>query len=316
MSLEPNRNLIVTVAKPIDRSEEQATVKSTFLIMTFACAIISIVPPVRIVGSLLGRGLALMSRTFDLGYESNKRTFTNWEKALEISKLGAIALGFIAVAVASPILIVASLAADAGMQAIELVKALYKGDKTKALMHLGLLAIDTLIITAIAAASWKLMIAAAAVSAAVLIILAAKLAYSAKNEREFVDSMCYLGLAALGITSAVQVAEITKQVPVKEHYTVTNTRNHCAKFHDTTGKTYYVPVGKSAQFFDRPGYYWNGGQFTSKSDYVEYGTVVLQRSLPVEDFANLAVGTHLINLDEPTKAPTNPLTERLLGDNT
>lgn len=333
MSALPNITETQSLPKPIFGVETQAKVQTGLLVMTVGCAALALVPPFRIVGSLVGRSLAFLSRSIQIDSEFSKQKLNNWKKAFEVSKLGVIVLGIVAVAAVSPVLVLASLVADAGMQAIELVKALYKGDKTKALMHLGLLAIDTLVIIAIAAASWKLMVAAAAVSAFVLVALAAKLAYSAKSKREFIDTMCYLGLAALGITSAVQVqvAEVTKQVPVKAHFTVKNSKDsfmyvYCQK-KDKWGEVQFVNPVKSqnTQHFyldidntcdgkavlieewlinDR---FNEPLQFYVKADAFTYNTVVVRPSLNPIVFPTLPVGTHVINSSAVTQTPTNTL---------
>lgn len=284
-----------SLPKPLIGVETQAKTQTGLLVMTVGCAVLALIPPFRVVGSLLGRSIAFLSRSLHFGCEASRQHLTNWEKALEVGKLAVIVLGFIAVAAVSPVLVIASLVADAGLQAIELVKALHKGDYKKAFIHLGLLATDTLVITAIAAASWKLMVAAAAVSAFVLLTMA----FMVPQDETALSTVCYIMLAGVGAFSGVLTAEHSRQRISDAHFRIKNEgkkdivveRNTVIRPGQTKEFTY--DGTDTLEIFDKS----TGHETYVHAYQVNYSTEVTMPSLNPLAFPTLPVGTHVTNPD-------------------
>lgn len=205
--------IVVTNSKPSSLPEPSITrrqIKSGLLKIAAVFAVFSIIPPLRFACGLASRSIAVLATTVDCVKQDEK----TWHARLtNFAKLSAVALGLAGLAACSPAVILASLVADLGVQIFEMGKALYHGKKMKALIHFQFVVINTLLIGAIAASSWPLVIAAATTSAAALFILGAIMFYKAKEteftHREKSDSqvketLCYLALSLVGIGSIFQ----------------------------------------------------------------------------------------------------------------
>lgn len=168
--------------------------------MTALCAIITAIPPLRLGGSLAMRSVSFLSVAISKTPEGKEGPI------VKAAKLGIVALGVVAIVAALPMLAVASIAADMGLQIFEGAKALYKGDYAKAAMHATILVIDTLALAGLIVGSWKLMVAAAAVSAFAMFVLA----IIANSNGHGDQSLAYLVLMGANVATAFTISEMTR----------------------------------------------------------------------------------------------------------
>jgi hypothetical protein len=196
-----------------DRFKNKVMQKS-LLVLTVACAALSLIPPLRVAGSLALRGVALLSSILNSKY--------NWEQSDLISritgcfKIALVSLGIVALAAASPILLVATLAADIGVQSIEMMRCLQKGEYSKALTYFGVIVIDTLALGSIVTGSWQVMAVAVSVSATAMLALAFGTWFNAKEDSDKIDIVCYIALHIIVLASFATIDELKpKEVQTK-----------------------------------------------------------------------------------------------------
>jgi hypothetical protein len=180
-------------------------------VASVACGIIAAIPPLRLVGSLMMRSVALISSS--LGYA---QCGPEESRLTKIAKIAIVALGLIALMASTPILLIVSLAADIGLQAIELVKAAMNKEMFKVFAHVSVIVINTLVLAAIATGLWEVMVVATAVGALAMLLFALKAAVEAEGLKGLpgklasVDVMCYFALSALGVATAYSIAELSR----------------------------------------------------------------------------------------------------------
>jgi len=183
--------------------------KGLLVLATIAAATISLVPHLRGVGSLAARSIALVSTSLNC-IDGTKQSETT---GLKCAKVGQTALGLIGVATSLPCLISASLAAHAAYTTFEMSKDIRNGECNNAAIKFTAIVIDCLTLSAIATASWQLMLAAVVVNAIAMAGFAAYSFYSAKSGGDILEALCYTILAGLSIATAVSVtklADVTK----------------------------------------------------------------------------------------------------------
>ena len=127
-------------------------------------------------------------------------------RVLAISKTVLVVLGLLAIATATPLLLVGSLAADAALRVVEIGRAIRDKNGMKALIQFCVLASDVFALAAILTGSWPLMVAAAGICVIAMLVIAG-LAY--KKGYSF-EAVCFIALAALGITGMVRIEEAAK----------------------------------------------------------------------------------------------------------
>lgn len=192
------------------------------LVASAGLAIASVIPASRLIGSVMLRSIAFLSSSA-ICADSWKKMDT-YNRTLNICRIGIVALGIIGVASAKPALYVASLAAEVGLQAFEVGKALYDRDAERALTHFAVLTIDSLMLAAVVSGAWQVMVTAAAVNACAMLLFAYK-ALDKKDNNSFIDACVYLALAATSITSSVLAARIVTRPAYSGHYEVKNDRH-------------------------------------------------------------------------------------------
>lgn len=202
-----------------------ATLPRSLLLITTCLAALSLIPPFRTIGSFALRSVALVS--------SGEICHSQWSqentlgRIAKCAKVAAVTAGLIGIVASSPVIIVASLVADIGIQAMEVTNALSKREYTKALIHVTTLTTDTLIIAAMATGASSLLVTAAVVSAVAMTILAAKTVVRAielGQSPDILEAICYSVLAALSVASAMTAAsKINVTVPSeRRHYVIEN----------------------------------------------------------------------------------------------
>lgn len=189
------------------------------LIVSTACAILSLIPPLRLAGALALRGTALLSSGVN-GMDSWK-TEGILGRITQISQVALIILGIIAVATASPVLILASIAADLALQIFEMGRCLNQKEYSKALCHLGIVVIDTLLLAGLIVGSWELMVAALSVQATAMLVFmcaAGAMALENKDNSLLLEATCFAILAGVGVTGALTTAEMRSLTPKNPHF--------------------------------------------------------------------------------------------------
>lgn len=192
---------LVNASTPQWSIEKKRTAAQKALLgMTAVCAILASIPPLRLGASLAMRSVSLLSVGISKTPEGQEGPF------VKAAKLATVALGIVALAASMPMLMIASLAADIGLQIIEGARAIYQGDFAKAAMHATILVIDTLALAGLIVGSWQLMIAAASVSAAAMLVLA-----SVAGASGHVDEMfAYWALMGANIATTFTIGESTR----------------------------------------------------------------------------------------------------------
>ncbi len=198
-------------APPIEESLERkkyphAGLHRLFLVATTGLAIACLVPGARQVSSLALRSVAFFS--------SSAMCADSWDqvgvvgKILSVARIGVVTLGLAGAALAKPVLYIAALASEVGLQALEVGKALYDHDLERGLKHLGVLAIDTLMLAGIVTGGAPLVEVASWISMLALIAIGSVAFASAEVNRDpwaIVDGCCYAILGFSGMFSFVNV---------------------------------------------------------------------------------------------------------------
>lgn len=216
-----------------------ATVQRGLLVLTTACAALSLIPPLRLAGSLALRSVALLSSGANCAQVLQQKD--KMSLATHSGKVALVALGLIGVLAASPVLIGASMVANLGLNLFEMGRAVAEGKTERALCQLGAVLIDTLAVGAFVTGSWGVMATAGVVSGFVMMILAVKVV--AQHEQpelgNFVDFFCYCTFSLVGIVTPLFLASSPatyKHIPLKYHYLHRNPAPGTALYSDNTGR--------------------------------------------------------------------------------
>lgn len=175
-------------------------------VCSVVCGILSLIPPLRVAGNLALRSVSLLSSL--LYCKTSWSQASTSEKVQFVAKLAFVVSGIVAVAAASPLLVMASIAADIGIQSMNTIKALYMGDYKKAFVNASILIIDSLMLAAMVTGSWPLITAALSVTALMMTVMTVISAKNATTKQEVLHAVFYGLAAALSIAGAVSISEI------------------------------------------------------------------------------------------------------------
>ncbi len=109
------------------------TAQRILLVATVVFGHLSFFPSLRVIGALGIRAVSLVSSSLEL--EQNKRTAEGTDKFRLYGKVAVVAAGIIGLVLSSPLIILASLAADSCLHALDVARALAQGDTKKAIIH-------------------------------------------------------------------------------------------------------------------------------------------------------------------------------------
>lgn len=316
---DQSRSSIVTIQTCPEEglNSSTRTIQRGLLGLSVACATLSLIPPLRFAGSLALRSVAFISSTTICSDRWAKDD--GMSRFLKIVKIATVGLGLAAVVAASPLLIVASLVADIGIQTFEMIKALYKGEWSKALAHASILVIDTLTLAAAVTGAWQLLVAASAVSAAAMLAIGVFVASHAKNRGDGFEAASYMALACLGVVSAISASEIRSTYKTNAYFSIKNTSkddmniysckgqitsikpDETASFHIPNNET--VPFYRSLFFGERGSavFVHNTGTdkgFRLAADHFDYQTVILKNPMDPNHFPTLPIGGTAIVADK------------------
>lgn len=207
----------------IDRSQRG------LLVLATCAAIIASIPPLRFAGSLIGRGIAVISSINNYTLRRNENRMPGikpiiyiTDHVLKAAKVGAVVAGAIGVAFSAPVLITASLVADVALQTFEFLKTLIRGEEINAGIHFAMLIVNVVMLFAVTTASWPWIVTAAVTSSLAMFAMAFLTLGSMKRDDETVDIICYFTLAALGIFNAFMIAEYRTKTIANTNFKIKN----------------------------------------------------------------------------------------------
>jgi len=192
------------------------------LVAAVGCSILSITPSFRIGAAIAMRGIALISSLASFHHINPQNQIS--VIAQNVARCAIIILGIVAIATASPLLLIVSLIMDTAMQAFLCLKALYKQDFMGVALHFGMLAINTLAVAALITGSWQLMVAAAAASALAMASIALLIAFYAQKDDlgTAIDIACYLALTITGSVAITQMLPAAATIEKRVLFKATN----------------------------------------------------------------------------------------------
>lgn len=283
-------------------------VQKGLLVVTTACAALSIIPQFRLAGSLATRSVALLTST-SLCASEGQFTIAN------CAKLGAVTLGLIGVAASSPVLIIASLTADLAIQIMNTIKAFREGNTFKGWTHIGITVVNALTLAAVASGAWQVIVTAAAVNAVVMFALSLR----AGRNGDITGNLCYAALTVLSVWGAIGAAEHSRHTATHAHFTLRNRKDHVITLYGRRDivvgqlnpgetKEIVVPVENCGRswIFGGPNS-WFGDSFIRSSptsrhgieaDSYTYDTQILHPAIPAREFPTLPMtGTAIVTQD-------------------
>lgn len=286
-----------TKADWYDKLPVMPTVQRGLLGLTAVSSIIAVIPPLRLIGAIAMRVLGLLS----LGVQSSEN-FANktWQDhALDGSKMAVAGVGLVALGLMSPVLFVAGLAADIAIELFEAGHAIKNGEIGMALLHLTVVVVDALMITAIVTGGWQFLVAAAVTSFVAMGVLCfAAMTQDPGASTSGYDFFCYWILLATSGVATCMSAKSTYQGHWAD-YNVTNKGDQPMTIVDRRGNEIGVlQPGESKSFTVPYKLNWNGnevrGVLANGDNIVIEGTartvtVVSHKPLAVEHFPTVPV---------------------------
>ncbi len=174
-------------------SQAKGIVKSILLVSTVPFAIISMIPGLRLVGTLGNRSIALLHSALNFtGALSEKNKWVHFTKGL---KIGALICGIVGVASSLPALIIVSLISDIATESFECAKAIYQKKYNAAFIHASQLIADVFILTTILTGTHTFMYVAIAAHGLCMLYLAGKFYFVDRlSIKGAISHLCYVAL--------------------------------------------------------------------------------------------------------------------------
>lgn len=179
------------------------------LVAIIIFGIISRLPALGFIGALGVKALAIL----DLVALSPSPSKKNWKTILSIcGKIVGVALGILGLVLALVPLSIAAFGVDLAYQIIGLYQD--RSDPGLIALHIGFIIVDTLALAAVITGGWQLAVAAASISAVVMLGVALYTAVKccvtkADVSGSIFDTICYIALAGLCLANAITSAKIT-----------------------------------------------------------------------------------------------------------
>lgn len=192
------------------------TAQRILLLSTVIFGHLSFFPSLRVIGALGIRTVALVSSSLTL--EQNKGTADGTEKFRLYGKVAVVAAGILGLILSSPMIILGSLAADSALHALDAARAISKGDSKKAIIHLGLLLVNTFIMAAMITGAWGFMVGAVLLNVALLGFIIYKVhaeLQTARNQNLGVDISLY---ATMAFAMLINGPSSVMQLPSAQQY--------------------------------------------------------------------------------------------------
>lgn len=293
------------------------------LVLAVVAAVIASIPPFRTVGSLIGRGIAVLSsinncklRWSENKIPGNKPIVYIQDNLLKLAKVAAVAAGAIGVAIGIPFLITASLVTDVALQALEFLKSMHRGEGTQAAIHFAHLTVNIVTLIAVTTASWPWMVTAIVINGLAMVTIAILRGVTMKSGEEIIDVICYVALAALGIFNALMIAEYRTKVITQTQFKLKNDTGHNMRVYPNPGNPHLlgnVPDretitltldGEKEHVYcvsDGPQYIGYRSFNSYGGDSYVYGLDEISPALQANLFPTLPVGSTAVEITAPRK---------------
>lgn len=192
------------------------TAQRILLLATVVFGHLSFFPSLRVIGALGIRTVSLVSSSLEL--EHNKGAADGTEKFRLYSKVAVVAAGILGLILSSPLIILGSLAADSCLHALDVARALAKGDSKKAIIHSAMLLVNALIMAAMITGSGGFMLGAVLVNVALLGFIIYKVyaeLQTARNQNLGTDISLY---AMMAFAMLVSGTDSVMRLPSAQYY--------------------------------------------------------------------------------------------------
>lgn len=196
---------------PVQPTTSSKKLQRILLVVTAACAALSLHPSLRNVGSLATRSAALLSTS--TVYADRWEEEGLIKRVANCVKLVAGTIGIVGITVGSPPMFFTSIVADLFFQAIEAGKSFDQTDYHKALTHLSVGLVNSLVLAAVLTGSGSLLLTATILCCYALCNIAGRdIAIKARNNpSDFggpaIDTLCYIALMTLTSLSMISCGE-------------------------------------------------------------------------------------------------------------
>lgn len=278
------------------------------LITAIGCAIISLIPPLGFWGALSLRSVIVLMAGVQVVH-SMKTKEGMPTVLLQIVRLASIALGLSGVALHMNPLIIGSIAGEILYQVGETIRGSHEKDPYKALSHASFVILDAFILTGMLTGAWQYIVTAAAISAFMMFVFAGKtitMGIIRKDPNAVIDSICYIALGCIGITSAVRAAKLYYLVETKSHFFYKNETDHTVTIFDKNGTVIAkVAPGDSVSFNVPAKDHFPGGVELDtgkegpflRPQWTDWDWKVLQKPMAPKEFPTAPIGSTFVTED-------------------
>lgn len=302
-----------TLAKHLP-SLELSSIQRALLVGTVVCAILSLIPSIGFGGALTVRSLSVVTLGIQVIH-----SLKNGEKKelilLQIMRLASVTWGLAGTAAHLNSIVASGIALDILFHMIEMGRGAQQKDLYKSLSHITFILIDTFAMTALLTGGWQFAVVAASISSAAMLFFGLKAICDAcrKNDLNYVlDAVCYIALMAIGIASAVRVAEITGSKLVDSQFSYQNDTSRTVTIYDknwhvvatvepgdsisftvTADQSYFCDGGRISLHIDT----WRpeaGDGYHIHADTASWESVIIQNPMNAQDFPTLPIGSSAV----------------------
>ncbi len=220
----------------------------TFLLATtIPFTIISIIPSLRLVGSIGVRSISCLSAI--LNFTNGVKQNNKWLYFTNNLKIAAVICGIVALSASLPALIVASLVTDIATESFELGKSMCKGDWDKFAVHGFQIITNAFVLTAILTGSFQFLFAAVALNAIIhagrILVLCVHCSRKNRCEGEDItDIVLYSILTLLTIPNLVMITEYIGQDYKGAKFTIKGDKDYDINLY---GKNKYLGTVKPGE---------------------------------------------------------------------
>lgn len=228
------------VSAVVDELPENRTIQKGLLVTATATSVLSLIPGLRLAGALATRSIVLLSSVSHAVSEGHRTSALG--RMADYSRIAAVGLGLIGMATVKPMLIIASLATDIGVQVIEMASQLrvaIHGDDDalgRIALHGSIIVVDSLMLAGIVTGSWPFLAVAAGVNMLVMAGISISAMNKDSNREEVLEPLCYYALMLLNFVSLLSVVQLTSRHYTDSHFNYENQSDERIVIIDQHGK--------------------------------------------------------------------------------
>ncbi len=287
------------------------SIQRALLAATVACAILSLIPSISVIGSLSLRTIACVT--------AGVQCIDAWRKdektglALQIVRLASVALGLAGVAMNMMHLVIGAIACNILFQASESALSLKEKKFDEVAIRSGLVLVDTFLMIGMATGAWPYIVTAAAISSVAMLGIGISVGIRAgmNNDKMGVfDATMLIALSAVGIASSVIAAEHHESRISKKYFFLNNDSEEKKIYHDLKGNVIaeLEPGEKTTLTLERDqsvsGYHVT---FVNR----EWEDVIVQEAMKPENFPTLPIGGSAVVLNDRNRLSVQSIEEVL-----